>query len=111
MELGFTLWAVSSKALALGEKGVLGGSHSPVRSLKNCGGVERGPVIGPPLPVQGLEEIQASCLLWCLKTNQNQEEAGGNGSLLPFLISTLVFLLHVGPCTTYLLCILSVKWA
>lgn len=41
VELGLELGAVSSKAIALGAKGRLGGPH-PVRSLKNCGGRERG---------------------------------------------------------------------
>lgn len=42
VELGLELRAVSSKAIALGAKGRLEGSHNPVRSLKNCGGREGG---------------------------------------------------------------------
>ena len=111
MELGFELRTVSCRALAVGEKGGLGGSHSPVRSLKNHGEMERGMLwLNPPSP-SSRPGRRPGFLIVLLSLIQNTIRKGEKGTSCSFLPELLVFLVPVGPRAPYLLCaFLSVKW-
>lgn len=100
VELGFDLGTVSCKALAVGEKGGLGGSHSLVRSLKKpCGHGEGHALVEPPLSqFEAREKTRLSDRFALLNTEHNQE--GGKGTSCSFLPELLVFLVPVGTSCT-----------